>query len=57
MIYDLMAKGESYIQATETLWNEIPVEEQVLLYRPEFKWISPRAIKALKTYSNIKNMM
>jgi hypothetical protein len=55
-----MKKGGSYIQAVETLWNEIPLEDQVLLYRPEFEWVSSeevRKLKALRAYQGFKGMI
>jgi hypothetical protein len=55
-----MEKGKSYIQAMESLWNEIPIEDQALLYRPEFEWVSPeegRKLEALKAYQGFKGMI
>jgi hypothetical protein len=55
-----MEKGKSYIQAMESLWNEIPIEDQALLYRPEFEWVSPeegRKLAAIKAYQGFKGMI
>ena len=59
-IFSRMKKGKSYIQAVETLWNEIPLEDQVLLYRPEFEWVSPeerRKLEAIQAYAGFKGML
>jgi hypothetical protein len=55
-----MTEGESYIKAVESLWSKIPLEDQVLLYRPEFEWVSPeerRKLEALKAYHGFKGMI
>jgi hypothetical protein len=55
-----MEKGKSYIQAMESLWSEIQLEDQALLYRPEFEWVSPeegRKLEALKAYAGFKGMI
>jgi len=55
-----MKKGESYLQAVETLWNGITLEDQALLYRPEFKWVSPefgKKLDAIKAYQGFKDMI
>ena len=52
-----MESGESYIQALVSLWNEIDLEDRVLLYRAEFSWVNPEAIRALSHYSKIKGML
>ncbi len=55
-----MKKGESYIQAVETLWRKIPLEEQILLYRPEFEWVSPefgKKLDVIKAYQGFKGMI
>ena len=59
-IFPLMRKGDSYLQAVETLWSRIPLEDQALLYRPEFEWLGPeekRKLEALKAYQGFKNMI
>ncbi len=59
-IFRLMKKGESYMKTVESLWTEIPVEDQVLLYRPEFKWVvgdERRKLEALKAYQGFKGMI
>jgi hypothetical protein len=59
-IFSLMEKRKSYLQAVESLWNEIPLEDQALLYRPEFEWVSPeeeRKLEALKAYVGFKGMI
>ena len=59
-IFGIMKKGESYLKAVEFLWTEIPVEDQALLYRPEFEWVGPDEVKkldALRAYQGIKGMI
>ena len=59
-IFRLMKKGKSYLKAVESLWSEIPVEDQTLLYRPEFEWIGPdevRKLDALRAYQGFKGMI
>jgi len=59
-IFSLMEKRKSYLQAVESLWNEIPLEDQALLYRPEFEWVSPeerRKLEAMRAYYGIKGMI
>ena len=59
-IFRLMRKGESYLKAVESIWTEIPLEDQTLLYRPEFEWVgADEAIKleALKAYQGFKGMI
>ena len=59
-IFRLMKKGKSYLKAVESLWSEIPVEDQTLLYRPEFELIGPdevRKLDALRAYQGFKGMI
>ena len=59
-IFSRMKKGESYIQAVESRWSEIPLEDQALLYRPEFEWVSPeerRKLEAIQAYQGFKGMI
>ena len=59
-IFRLMKKGKSYLKAVESIWTGIPVEDQSLLYRPEFEWIGTeeaRKLEALKAYQGFKSMI
>ena len=59
-IFSRMKKGDSYLQAVETLWRKIPLEDRVLLYRPEFEWVSPeerRKLEAVRAYQGFKGMI
>jgi hypothetical protein len=59
-IYDKMQKGTSYLAAVESLWSEIPQDDQVLLYADDFKWISPeqgRGLVALRAYQALRGML
>ena len=56
----MMKNGESYLESVEYLWTEIPVEDQALLYRPEFEWVGPDEVKkldALRAYQGFKGMI
>jgi hypothetical protein len=56
----LMKSHKSYLNAVELLWPEIGVDDQVLLYRPEFGWVGEeerRKLEALMAYNRIKNML
>jgi hypothetical protein len=55
-----MEGGKSYLQAVESLWSKIPPEDQILLYRPEFEWVTPekkRSIELLIEYNRISEML
>ena len=59
-IFRLMEKSKSYLEAVESLWENIPPEDQLLLYRPGFKWVTPekkRAAELLIEYNRIKEML
>ena len=59
-IFSHMRKGESYLDAVESLWPEISLEDQTLLYRPEFEWVGPDEVKKLDTlraYQGFKGMI
>ena len=59
-IFGIMETGKSYLEATEYLWPEIPLEDQTLLYRPEFDWIGSdevRKLDALRAYQGFKGMI
>jgi len=59
-IFSHMKSGKSYMKAMESLWKRIPLEDQILLYRPEFEWVSPeeiRKLEALKAYQGFKDML
>ena len=55
-----METGKGYLKAVESLWPEIPLEDQTMLYRPEFKWVGAddaRKLEALKAYQGFKGMI
>ena len=59
-IFRLMKKRKGYLGAVESLWTEIPLEDQILLYRPEFDWVGPdevRKLDALRAYQGFKGMI
>jgi hypothetical protein len=58
-IFELMGRM-SYQKAVENLWNEIPVDDQSLLFRSDFGWIDPterRKLEALASFNKIKGMI
>ena len=59
-IFSSMEGGKSYLEAVESLWPKIPPEDQALLYRPEFEWVTPekkRSIELLIEYNRIREML
>ena len=59
-IFRLMKKGKSYLEAVESIWSKIPVEDQTLLYRPEFEWVvgdERKKLDALIAYQGFKGMI
>ncbi len=59
-IFGIMGTGKGYLESVEYLWPEIPVEDQALLYRPEFEWVGPdeaRKLDAIRAYQGIKGMI
>jgi hypothetical protein len=59
-IFSHMKREKSYMKAVESLWSKIPLEDQVLLYRPEFEWVSPeerRKLEAVRAYQGFKGMI
>ena len=55
-IYSEMKSGESYQETLQKLWDKFPMEDQALLYRPEFKWVSDDDAKKLKAFANYKRI-
>ena len=59
-IFRLMKKVRSYPESIESLWSKIPVEDQTLLYRPEFEWVvgdERKKLDALRAYQGFKGMI
>ena len=59
-IFGIMESGKGYLESVEYLWSEIPVEDQVLLYRPEFEWVvgdEMKKLDALRAYQGFKGMI
>ncbi len=59
-IFSHMKGKKGYERALKYEWRKIPLEDQVLLYRPEFRWIvgeERRKLEALIAYLNIKHMI
>ena len=59
-IFDKMKQGTSYLAAVESLWSEIPQDDQVLLYADDFKWVTPeqsRGLIALRAYQDLRGML
>ena len=56
----IMEIGKGYLESVEYLWAGIPLEDQALLYRPEFGWVvgdERRKIDALRAYQGFKGML
>ena len=59
-IFGIMETGKGYLESVESLWPEIPVDDQALLYRPEFKWVGAKEAKKLQAvgrFNKIKGML
>ena len=59
-IFSHMGRGGSYLKAVEYLWPKIPLEDQVLLYRPEFKWVGAeeaKKLQAVERFNKIKGIL
>ena len=66
-IFGIMKTGKGYLESLEYLWTEIPLEDQALLYRPEFEWVvgderrkldaERRKLDALRAYQGFKFMI
>ena len=59
-IFGIMETGKSYLEAVEYLWSEISLEDQILLYRPEFEWVvgdERKKLDALIAYQGFKGMI
>ena len=59
-ILDYIGMRRSYLDVVKSRWYLFPLDDQVLLYRPEFEWIGAeerKKLEALKTYANIKRMI
>jgi hypothetical protein len=59
-IFSRMEKDENYIKAVESVWSDVPLDDQILLYRPEFDWVGPDEVKKLDTlraYQGFKGMI
>ena len=59
-IFRLMKKRKGYLEAVESIWTEIPLDDQTLLYRPEFEWVvgdERKKLDALRAYQGFKGMI
>ena len=59
-IFGIMKTGKGYLESVESLWMKIPLEDQTLLYRPEFEWVEADEVKkldALRAYQGFKGMI
>jgi hypothetical protein len=55
-----MKKDTSYLAAVESIWSEIPQDDQLLLYADDFEWVSleqSRGIVALRAYQALRGML
>ena len=59
-IFGIMETGKGYLESVEYLWSEISLEDQILLYRPEFEWVvgdERKKLDALIAYQGFKGMI
>ena len=59
-IFGIMETGKGYLESVEYLWPEISLDDQVLLYRPEFEWVGTderKKLDALRAYQGFKGMI
>jgi hypothetical protein len=59
-IFSLMKIGKSYQEVLEFIWNTFSIEDKLLLWRPEFKWVGAqeaKTLKAIRTVNNLKGMI
>jgi hypothetical protein len=55
-IFYLMKIGKSYQEVLEFLWNTFSIEDKILLWRPEFKWVDEKEIKTLKAMGTVNKL-
>jgi hypothetical protein len=56
-IYYSMKKNRiSYEEALSSYWKWIPLEDQILLFRPKFKWISPEEAKNIEVIKRVRSI-
>jgi hypothetical protein len=59
-IFSLMKIGKSYQEVLEFIWNTFSIEDKLLLWRPEFKWVGAqeaKTLKAIRTVNKLKGMI
>jgi hypothetical protein len=51
-----MEGGINYQKAVEKLWDKIPINDKILLFRSDFGWIDAEEKKKLETVSRINRI-
>jgi hypothetical protein len=57
---EMMSNGSDFLAAVKFLWNDIPLEDKALMYRPDFSFVDPAEaseLKAIKTFNRIKDVL
>ena len=60
LMKDMKTNGGNFSLALRDRWDEVTMEDKVLMFRPEFKWVSDdeaRKLKALAGYKRIEGMI
>ena len=61
MIFRAMKRsGGDYTKTVQSLWSQIPIEDQISLYQDHFSWVDAkekRKLDAMSAYGNIKGMI
>ena len=60
LMEDMKENGGSFSLALRDRWDEVTMEDKVLMFRPEFSWVSDdeaRKLKALANYKRIEGMI
>jgi hypothetical protein len=56
IIFSIMKMGKSYQEVLEFIWNMFSIEDKILLWRPEFKWVDEKEIKTLKAMGTVNKL-
>jgi hypothetical protein len=60
LMEDMKKNGGNFSLALRDRWDEVSLEDKMLMYRPDFKWMSAEERKELETliaYNRIKDML
>jgi hypothetical protein len=57
---DMLKNGGDFSLALQNSWDGMSLENKMLMYRPDFKWMSDedrKEMEALITYNRIKDVL